>query len=486
MAQNTVEFHWQSCSLAGQKPRCRSGAAMATVGSCTYVFGGAAGGENADSYGDMFCVDLESEVPEWREIEMCGAVPSPREGHLMHEVGGLLYVFGGSSDPDVSTCLSGMHTFDPVTKIWSSLATGGEEPQALNLTSVVVDSAIYTFGGILDGEGSNRLHIFDTASKQWSSLATSGQLPSPRGDHCSAAVGRKIYIFGGSGGEKLFFNDLHVLDIATLTWTKIEVDKDVPTAREFASICGYGDELLILFGGTTADSASETDFSDVHIFNIEDGTWQEVAVGGPVPDKRYSHCSVVWKNKMIVFGGLNGSQDFNDFNILQLPSASVSYTRTPPVRARYDLTTPVPAKRKAVPVAPPKTIRPPDFDELKSNLIRRVTEMFDQLSEKYFQLDKDKEQLRVEREAFEAERKANNDMYERQQQELKEMFELHRQQNEEWIQLRTAENDKDRQFIAKEKAHWEAKHEKLAKEREIFDQKATKMETIMKQFQGIQ
>ena len=49
-----------------------------------------------------------------------------------------------------------------VTKIWSSLATGGEEPQALNLTSVVVDSAIYTFGGILDGEGSNRLHIFDT------------------------------------------------------------------------------------------------------------------------------------------------------------------------------------------------------------------------------------------------------------------------------------------------------------------------------------
>ena len=26
---------------------------------------------------------MESEVPEWREIEMCGAVPSPREGHLM-------------------------------------------------------------------------------------------------------------------------------------------------------------------------------------------------------------------------------------------------------------------------------------------------------------------------------------------------------------------------------------------------------------------
>ena len=32
--------------------------------------------------------------------------------------------------------------------------------------------------------------------------------------------------------------------LATLTWTKIEVDKDVPTAREFASICGYGDEVI--------------------------------------------------------------------------------------------------------------------------------------------------------------------------------------------------------------------------------------------------
>ena len=40
--------------------RSRSGAAMATVGSCTYVFGGAAGGENADSYGDMFCVDCKA------------------------------------------------------------------------------------------------------------------------------------------------------------------------------------------------------------------------------------------------------------------------------------------------------------------------------------------------------------------------------------------------------------------------------------------
>jgi hypothetical protein len=65
-----------------------------------------------------------------------------------------------------------------------------------------------------------------------------------------------------------------------------------------------------------------------------------------------------------------------------------SYTPTAPVKAQYDLTTPVPAKRKTVPVAPSKTVHPRDFDELKTTLLQRVTEMFDELANKFFQLDK--------------------------------------------------------------------------------------------------
>jgi N-acetylneuraminic acid mutarotase len=90
---------------------------MASVGTRAYVFGGVAGGENMQCYGDMFCIDLASEPPEWKQVEMTGTVPSPREGHTLNVVDGLLYLYGGSGTSDASSCLKGMYTFDPSTDL---------------------------------------------------------------------------------------------------------------------------------------------------------------------------------------------------------------------------------------------------------------------------------------------------------------------------------------------------------------------------------
>jgi N-acetylneuraminic acid mutarotase len=215
-----------------------------------------------------------------------------------------------------------------VTNVWKQLETSGDGPKALNLTAVVIDSAIYTFGGIVDGEGTSDLHVFDTASKRWSLLSASGRAPEPRGDHCATTAGRKMYIFGGSGGEDVFFNDLYVLDISSLMWTEIYPNGRSPAVREFATLCGYGEEMLILFGGTAATTYSEIDYNDIHAFDLQSNEWQGPAVTGPIPEKRYSHCSVTWRDQMIVFGGLNSNQDFNDLCILHLPQLELSSDET--------------------------------------------------------------------------------------------------------------------------------------------------------------
>jgi dynein heavy chain, axonemal len=51
-----------------------------------------------------------------------------------------------------------------------------------------------------------------------------------RGSHAAALVGRKVFIFGGYGGEgyaRKDFNDLYALDVDTFDWEPIEVSGDV-------------------------------------------------------------------------------------------------------------------------------------------------------------------------------------------------------------------------------------------------------------------
>ncbi len=64
----------------------------------------------------------------------------------------------------------------------------------------------------------------------------------------------------------------------------------------------------------------------------------------------------------------------------------------------------------------PQPVKPRDFDELHSTYVKRINDMFDTLSEKFQQLDTATETLAAERTAFDAERKAHIELYERQQQ----------------------------------------------------------------------
>lgn len=65
----------------------------------------------------------------------------------------------------------------------------------------------------------------------------------------------------------------------------------------------------------------------------------------------------------------------------------VGFEPTPVPRVRYSTSVPIPAPRKVITPAPPKTPKPRDYEELRSTYLKRINEMFDTLSERFQQLD---------------------------------------------------------------------------------------------------
>ncbi|KAI5442171.1 hypothetical protein KIW84_011295 [Lathyrus oleraceus] len=72
----------------------------------------------------------------------------------------------------------------------------------------------------------NDLHILDLETITWDEIDAVRVPPSPRSDHAAAVhVERYLLIFGG-GSHATCYNDLHVLDLQTMEWSR-------PTQQEF-------------------------------------------------------------------------------------------------------------------------------------------------------------------------------------------------------------------------------------------------------------
>ena len=76
----------------------------------------------------------------------------------------------------------------------------------------------------------------------------SGIPPAPRCDHAAAVVGDRIFIFGGCGGEAVFFNDVVVFDTNTLSWRHPRVHGRPPAPRGSVSFVSHRDKDIYLFG----------------------------------------------------------------------------------------------------------------------------------------------------------------------------------------------------------------------------------------------
>uniref|UniRef100_A0A453ME10 ACB domain-containing protein n=1 Tax=Aegilops tauschii subsp. strangulata TaxID=200361 RepID=A0A453ME10_AEGTS len=68
-----------------------------------------------------------------------------------------------------------------------------------------------------------------SAHEEWTALSVSGQRPKPRYEHGATVLQDKMYIFGGNHNGR-YLSDLQVLDLKSLTWSKVDAKLQAGTS----------------------------------------------------------------------------------------------------------------------------------------------------------------------------------------------------------------------------------------------------------------
>ncbi|EPS64186.1 hypothetical protein M569_10595, partial [Genlisea aurea] len=319
-----VYDQWVAPPISGTLPKARYEHGAAVLDNKMYVFGG---NHNGRYLNDLQVLDLRTWG--WSKLEpqsgkQSTSVTAPCAGHSLIPWNGnkLLSVAGHTKDPTETLQVK---EFNLQTCEWSTLKTYGKPPISRGGQSVtLVGTTLVIFGG-QDAKRSlmNDLHILDLETMTWDEMETVGISPSPRSDHAAAVhEDRYLLIFGG-GSHATCFNDLHVLDLQTMEWSKPTQQGEIPRSRAGHAGATIGDNWFIVGGGDNKSGALET-----IVLNMSTLVWSVVTtVRGRVPLASEGSSLVVSSYRgediLVSFGGYNGRYT-NEVNVLKPSLQSTS------------------------------------------------------------------------------------------------------------------------------------------------------------------
>ncbi|KAI5658783.1 hypothetical protein M9H77_27576 [Catharanthus roseus] len=314
----SVYDQWVAPPVSGPRPKARYEHGAAVIDDKMYVFGG---NHNGRYLSDLQALDLKSWT--WSKVEVkAGSEASPTAvtpcaGHslIAWEGNKLLSIGGHSKDPLESMQVK---VFDLQTSCWSTLKTYGKPPVSRGGHSVTfVGSSLVIFGGE-DAKRSllNDLHILDLETMTWDEIDTLGVPPSPRSDHAAAVHAERYLLIFGGGSHATCFNDLHVLDLQTMEWSRPTQQGDIPSARAGHAGAAVGENWFIVGGGDNKSGVSQT-----VVLNMSTLVWSIVTtVQGRVPLASEGLSLILssynGEDILVSFGGYNGRYS-NEVNVLK-------------------------------------------------------------------------------------------------------------------------------------------------------------------------
>ncbi|KXX80448.1 Tip elongation aberrant protein 1 [Madurella mycetomatis] len=265
----------------------------------------------------------------WSKAPVSGAPHTALRAHTTTLVGSNVYVFGGC---DSRACFNELYVLDADAFYWSTPHVVGDVPVPLRaMTCTAVGKRLVIFGG---GDGPayyNDVYVLDTVNFRWSRPRILGdKVPSKRRAHTACLYKNGIYVFGGGDGVRAL-NDiwrLDVSDINKMSWKLISgpsssadgrspaAGKDVrPKARGYHTANMVGSKLII-YGGSDGGEC----FNDVWVYDVETHVWKAVHI--PITYRRLSHTATIVGSYLFVIGGHDGSEYSNDVLLLNLVTMS--------------------------------------------------------------------------------------------------------------------------------------------------------------------
>lgn len=182
-------------------------------------------------------------------------------------------------------------------------------------------SAIYTnydtmiiFGGQDSLNYYNDAWEYDFIMSSWIQFTvTSYYLPISRISHTAIyANSNKMIMFAGTSiinGNTYFLNDIWEFNTSNAYWTQLAPSNPLPPYRCRHTAIYTDSNTMIIFGGYDLNYI----WNDLWEYNISANSWTQLNLSSPLPSKRYSHSAIYTNsNTMLVFGGTDGAQVFND------------------------------------------------------------------------------------------------------------------------------------------------------------------------------
>lgn len=206
---------------------CVDGQQVLLIGGCS-----ASTGFLADAYS----LDVGSWT--WTAIAHSTLAPSPRDKLSATVLGDRVMIFGGfgPQEPGAAEAHSDSSSGDK--------GGGGEESEEGSDSG---DAAAFTWF--------NDVHTLKRTGGAWAWSATEvlGEPPSARAAHAAAAVGSRMFVFGGRDTSGRI-NDTFALDAVPLSWSRIAADAPAPAARSFHVLASLQPSPgAVCFGGLSTD-----------------------------------------------------------------------------------------------------------------------------------------------------------------------------------------------------------------------------------------
>jgi dynein heavy chain len=137
--------------------------------------------------------------------------------------------------------------------------------------------------------------------------------PSPRSGHTltTLAGGETHVLFGGAGrgaGSKAsYLCDAHIARVTPanggVTWQALATTGDAPPPRARHTAVALDERRLLVWGGTD----QKQQFNDCWVLDVQTASWKAVEVAGTAPQPRAHHTACRLGDRLFVFGGYGGS-----------------------------------------------------------------------------------------------------------------------------------------------------------------------------------
>lgn len=227
--------------------------------------------------------------------EFVSAIPAGAGNNSMGTaaVGPKVYLFGGLTASGLDTRQSTIHAFDTENKtikqLSVTLAQAASYPAA-----AAVGSKIYIFGGLIGDLASSpkdfqsRIQVFDAESNTIETLDVT--LPTANGDMAAAAIGKNVYLFGGYFDQ----TGIYVFQSESNTISKLSATLSAGARAIAAAAVG---SKVYLFGGRVNDEMIST----IQVFDAERYTLETLDVTLPTATAHVGAAAV--GTKIYLFGG---------------------------------------------------------------------------------------------------------------------------------------------------------------------------------------